>query len=118
MRYFLKKFKIIFFFSIAHLFLFINQVAAENVKLDNPLTGDQNPLGIPVVIGRIVRALLGVIGVVALLFFVIGGFYYLGSAGNPEKVKKGTQTLVWAIVGMIVAFGSYALLDFILKAVT
>ena len=42
---------------------------------------------------------------------VWGGFEWLTSAGNDEKVKSGTQTMVWAVIGVILVFASYLLLS-------
>jgi len=85
---------------------------------DHPL----NPLGdtsggAPEIYGRIIRFLLGFAGVGALAFFVIGGITLLMSRGNAEKVKSGKDTIVWAIVGLFVAFTSYILLRFILETI-
>ena len=97
----------------------VSQSAWATVALENPLGGsDKGPIGLAKVIGKIVNGLLGVIGIISLLYFIIGGFYYLTSAGNPEKVKKGTSTLTWATFGIIVAFTSYAVLQFVMTTLT
>lgn len=85
---------------------------------DHPLNpiGDASG-GAPALYGRIIRAFLGVIGIAALFFFIIGGFKMLASQGNPEKLKSGKDTLVWAIIGLFVAFSSYILLRFVLETI-
>ena len=73
-----------------------------------------NPLGttdVRIVIGRLIQALLGVTGAIALLMFVWGGFQWLISGGTPEKVKKGKETLIWAIIGLAVILGAYMLIS-------
>jgi len=67
--------------------------------------------------GRLLRFLLGFVGAGALTFFIIGGVILLMSQGNPEKVKMGKDTLVWAIIGMFVAFTSYIILRFVLEII-
>jgi len=67
--------------------------------------------------GRIIRAFLGVIGSAALLFIIIGGFIMLTSQGNPEKVKSGRDTIVWATIGLLVAFSSWIILRFIITSI-
>ena len=57
-----------------------------------------------------------ILGTFAFVFFVYGGFTILLSAGNPEKVKKGQQTLVAAVVGLFIAFSAYLAIDFMLDA--
>ena len=44
----------------------------------------------------------GVSRVVAVLFIMLGGFWYLTSAGNEESAEKGQKTLTNAIIGLVV----------------
>ena len=80
----------------------------------------ENPLGtgatIPILIGRIIRAILGLSGVVALLMFVYGGVLYLISAGDSKKVQKGKDTFTHAVIGLVIIFTAYTLVDFVIKA--
>ncbi len=99
---------------ISGCFLLSNFVQAQEgmPELDDPL-GKRD---IPVLIGDIIAYLLGFVGVLALVMFIYGGITWMTSAGAAEKVKKGKDTLVWAIFGLAFIFFSYAILDFILKA--
>lgn len=117
-------------FSICLLFLFgltINTVLAEcppegggPCELDNPLRWGGS--GIPleenkdprIVVGNIIRAALGFLGAVALAMCILGGYMWLFSAGNAEKIKKGRNTLVWAFIGLAVIFASYALISWVI----
>jgi amino acid transporter len=40
---------------------------------------------------------------VAVVFIVIGGIYYATAQGDPEKVKKAGQNILYAMIGVIVA---------------
>lgn len=80
-------------------------------KLVNPL-GEGTTTNI--LIGRIINALLGIVGSIALLMFVYGGFMWLTSGGAEDKIKKGKETLVWASLGLVIIFSAYALLNFVL----
>lgn len=68
------------------------------------------------VVGRIISQLLGVVGGVALLFFIYGGVIWMTAAGNPEKVKKGRATVVWAVIGIAAIFAAYAFINFLTSA--
>lgn len=57
--------------------------------------------------------LFTIVGALALLFFIYGGFTWILSQGNPEKVKKGTDIVKAAIIGLIIVFGAYILVQFI-----
>lgn len=56
------------------------------------------------------------IGTAAFLMFIYGGFTIILSTGNAEQVKKGKGILIAAVTGMIIAFGAYLLIDFVLNA--
>jgi hypothetical protein len=84
--------------------------------LPNPLTG--NNLQVSSVIGIVIKAALGVIGSITLFMLVWGGFQWLTSAGNDEKVHQGTQTMLWAIIGLAVVFGSYVLVTTYIQFLT
>lgn len=61
---------------------------------------------------QIVKYLFGIIGSVALLFFVYGGFVFILSQGNAEQVSHGKAILTAAVLGIVIAFSGYALIRF------
>lgn len=81
------------------------------ITLDDPL-GNRNLFQI---FGGVIKAAMGIIGSLALMVFVYGGVLWLTSAGNEERIKKGTNSMLWATIGIFVIFASYAILDVILK---
>lgn len=105
---------IIIGFIVSGFFLLTNTVQAQEdvVQLTDPL-GNRD---IPVLVGDIISYILGFVGVLALVMFIYGGITWMTSAGAAEKIKKGKDTIVWAIFGLAFIFLSYAILDFILKA--
>lgn len=81
------------------------------VSLANPLSS----VDIPKIIGNAVQAVMGIVGTITLGIFLYAGFLWLTSAGNSEKIQKGLQGMLWAGIGIIVIFSSYAILTLILK---
>jgi len=71
---------------------------------------------VPELIGSIIKTALGIVGALALLMFVFGGLTWLTSGGSPDKIKKGRDILIWAVIGLVVIFASYTLVDFVLRA--
>ncbi|MBI2437129.1 MAG: hypothetical protein HYV41_05355 [Candidatus Magasanikbacteria bacterium] len=59
--------------------------------------------------------IIGIIAAFAFAFFVYGGFVWIFSFGNSEKVQKGQQILTAAVVGLIIVFSAYILVDFLLQ---
>ncbi|MFC1508420.1 pilin, partial [Candidatus Omnitrophota bacterium] len=84
------------------------------VCLDNPLGSDVTP---QTFIGDVIRGILGVVGSLALALFIYGGFLWMTAAGNAEQVAKGKNTLLWATLGLIIIFSSYALVRFVIYEV-
>lgn len=108
------------FFQVRHWhrfatgFVVLAVPALIGLRLKNPL-GEDNP---DKIIADVIEAVLGVVGALALLFFVYGGVMMLISAGNPERIQKGRDTLMWATVGLIVVFGSYGIVQAIFLAIS
>ena len=99
---------------VISLFL-VNSVQADTtIKLPDPLGGQGDD--IPLLVGNIVKYILGILGVLALVMFISGGITWMTSGGVSDKIKKGRDTLVWAVLGLALIFFSYGLLEFILKA--
>ena len=85
-----------------------NQNGRIVCELTNPLEG--NVRTFPVFLGTIIKGALGVVGSLAVLMVVWGGFLWLTSAGNSERVQQGTRTMLWAAIGVVVVFSSYLIL--------
>ena len=96
-----------------------NDQGQEICYLENPIgIGQTGTTEVSDLINTIIRSALGVIGALTLVMFVWGGFQWLTSAGNPEKVEAGTQTMVWAVIGVILVLASYVLLSTFLGLLT
>lgn len=57
--------------------------------------------------------ILGIVGSLSLLAFVAGGLMMMLSAGNPEWVTRGKQTLIGAVIGLAVVFTSYMIIQLV-----
>ena len=68
------------------------------------------------IIQMIVNAIIFVIGIVAVVMIIIGGINYATSQGDPSKVKKGKDTILYGIIGLVVALLAYAIVNFVLGA--
>ena len=80
----------------------------------NPI-GNEYQTGIEI-LGYIANGLLYPMGALAFLAFVIGGFTFILANGNEENIKKGKDIMLWAVIGLVVTFASYAILNFFLNA--
>lgn len=62
-------------------------------------------------IKTIINWLLGIAFGVAVLFLIIGGFWYITSAGNEETAEKGKNTAFNAIIGIVIIILSYVIVN-------
>ncbi len=56
--------------------------------------------------------ILGVVGALALLAFVVGGFMFMFSGGNQNWVARGKATIIGAVIGLAIVFFSYTIIKF------
>lgn len=80
--------------------------------------GYRNPLGstsIPQIIGRIVRAALGIVGAIFLAVFIYGGALWMTAGGDPGKVTAAKRALLNAVIGLVVTIFSYSLLTIVFQ---
>ncbi len=61
--------------------------------------------------------ILRFVGSLALLMFIYGGFTFLLSGGSSDKVSKGKNILVAAVIGLVIVFSSFLIIKFALKTV-
>jgi len=50
-------------------------------------------------------------GIILLFMLVFGGFTIFVSAGNPEKIKKGTGMITSALIGFLIIFAAYWIIE-------
>jgi len=56
---------------------------------------------------------LTILGALSVIFVVVGGLQYVLSAGNPQKTKQARETILYAVVGIVIAAGAFAIVSFI-----
>lgn len=88
----------------------------QTIELPNPIS--EKPIGPEELYARVIKAFLAFVGVAGLVAFVYAGFAFIFSGGNQEKVIKAKNTMVYAVLGIAIAFGAFAILNFILDALT
>ncbi len=65
---------------------------------------------------NVMQWILGIVGSLTLLMFVVGGFMFLISGGNAQTVEKGKKILIGSVVGLAIVFGSYMIVKFSMTA--
>lgn len=57
--------------------------------------------------------LIFLVGIIAVIMLIIGGIRYAVSGGDDSAVKAAKNTILYAIVGLIVAFLAFAIVNFV-----
>lgn len=63
----------------------------------------------------IVEILLWAIAVISVIMIVVGGLRYVISGGDAAQIKAARETIVYAVVGLVVAILSFAIVKFVLR---
>ena len=67
-------------------------------------------------VGSVINVVYGLIGIVAVVFVIIGGFKYMTSQGEPARVQQAKNTIMFSLIGLIVTLSAFAITSFILTA--
>jgi TRAP-type C4-dicarboxylate transport system permease small subunit len=69
-------------------------------------------------IRSIIQVIAGLAGLVATGFFVVGGFSYITSSGNPEHLDKAKRTLLFSSVGLAIVIAAFVLSNIVTTLAT
>ena len=70
---------------------------------------------ITVAIGKVVKQIMPLVGSLFFVMFVYGGFLWFIAGGDTKRVDKSKKTLTYAVLGLAIIMGAYAILDIVLK---
>ena len=65
------------------------------------------------IIARVVNILLYIIGAAAVIMIIFGGFKYITSGGDSAGVTSAKNTILYAVIGLIVALLAFAIVNFV-----
>lgn len=68
------------------------------------------------VFSKISSVLLFIVGAIAVIMIVIGGLRYVISGGDATQVQSAKNTILYALVGVIVAILAYAAVNFVIAS--
>ena len=79
-----------------------------------------DPLGQPdirLLAARFIQGGLSIMGTIALLMMIYGGFLWLTSAGNSSKVQEGRDVLIWSVLGILVIASAFVVTTAVFNAI-
>lgn len=67
---------------------------------------------------NIINTLLFVLGIICTIVIVVGGIRYATSGGDANQTKAAKDTILYAVVGLVVAILAYAIVNFVLDNIS
>ncbi|HUD06034.1 MAG TPA: pilin [Candidatus Saccharimonadales bacterium] len=64
-------------------------------------------------ISNILNLIFTIVGAVAFLFVILGGFKYVVSGGDPQSTAKAKNTIIYAAVGLIITLVASLIVNFV-----
>ncbi len=63
---------------------------------------------------NIINAVIGVLGLAAVVIIIIGGINYMLSSGEAAKVKKAKDTILYGVIGLVICVLAFAIVNFVI----
>lgn len=76
----------------------------------------ENLFGNTGVFKQVTNTILYIVGIIAVIMLIIGGIKYVISGGDSKKVTDAKNTVLYAIIGLVVAFLAFAIVNFVISA--
>ncbi|MFZ1360797.1 MAG: TrbC/VirB2 family protein [Candidatus Saccharimonadales bacterium] len=70
----------------------------------------------PSLIKNVINILLYLIGIIAVIAIIIGGIRYVTSNGDSSAIKSAKDTIMYAVIGLVVAIFAFAIVNFVVTA--
>ena len=79
-------------------------------------TGNSTQDNLTPIIKTIVNVLIFIVATLAVIMIIVGALRYVASAGNAASVKGAKDTILYSVVGLVIAILAYAIVNFVIKA--
>ncbi len=86
---------------------------SHGAECAKPTNAPSNLFGPNSIFVTITNIMLFIIGAIAVIMLIIGGIRYVVSAGDQNAVTSAKNTILYAIIGIVVAFLAYAAVNFV-----
>jgi len=95
---------------------YIDRDAAVPVAQESTFTGPAQNASISALIFEIIQVLLFIIGIISVLFVILGGFRYVTASGNEEAAEGAKKMITHAIIGLVIVIMSFVIVRVISNA--
>ncbi|GEM_PF-3139571 len=70
------------------------------------------------IIARLINIVLGLLGTVAVVMVLIGGFKWMSSGGDDTEIAKARKYVISGVIGMAIVLAAYSIASFVIKGLT
>ena len=67
------------------------------------------------IFNQVINIMLFLVGILSIIMLIFGGLRYVISGGNSKTVESAKNTILYAIIGLIVAILAYAIVNFVIS---
>lgn len=113
-----KKIILATILSLAVLSLAVLPVLAQGLGLEYGQNSGLGSRDIRTTVADIIKVGLGLIGIIALVIVITGGFLWMTSFGEEEKVEKAKSMILMGVVGLAIILTAYAITTFVITQLT
>lgn len=107
------KRKILVVLIVTLLFLKTDFVLAQFGSVDPPSflqgLGGGSVEGLPVLINIILRTLIVGAGIFSIFNFILAGYGYISSGGDPKRIQDAQSRITYSVIGLVVAAGAFVI---------
>jgi len=116
----MKTLKLILFAAILFVAIASGEMAVaqtpQQVQAGVDSIGGGNSPAFELTLRTIINTFLYLLGAIAVVMLIYGGFKYVTSAGDSSAVSSAKSTILYAVVGIVVALSAYAIADFVVDS--
>jgi hypothetical protein len=86
-----------------------NAAICKNRTNQDPITGSSG------VLTRVIQIIVAITGIASVIMIIIGGFRYITSSGDSNNINSAKNTILYAVIGLVVAIFGQAIVSFVLS---
>lgn len=104
---------------LPYIYYYFSAAILQKDNVHVPKDANGNPIALNnSTVETVLKAVFGFAGGIALIMVVIGGLRYINSMGNPQNVARAKDTILYAVIGLVVCILGYAIVGFVIKGTT
>ena len=100
-------------------FVFAAASSGPLEKLETVAAGGNGPyaaattVSISTVVGAVISAVLGLLGVLFIVLIILGGYKWMMAGGNEEEVSGAKKRITAAVLGLVITLSAYLIWNFV-----